>query len=104
MSHPATLARQLRELIESESENTAKTGTMTAPVVDALVEAGLFKLIVPKAYGGMEADVATIVAVCEELSYADGSVGWSFSQNTTCMGLSAYLAPEPGAPPRTARG
>ncbi|MEH6581268.1 MAG: acyl-CoA dehydrogenase family protein [Halioglobus sp.] len=94
MTTPLELARALRDLIESESDAIEKEGTMTAPVVDALDKSGLFRLLVPKAYGGMEADVDTIFAVAEELSYADGSVGWSFSQNTTCMALAAYLAPD----------
>lgn len=94
MTNPLELARELRDLIEAESDNIEKEGAMTAPVVDALDKSGLFRLLVPKVYGGMEADVETIVAVGEELSYADASVGWSWSQNTTCMALAAYLAPE----------
>lgn len=94
MSTPLELAKELRDLIESESDNTESEGTMTAPVVDALDKSGLFRLLVPKVYGGMEADVETIIAVAEELSYADGSAGWTFSQNTTCMALAAYLTPE----------
>ena len=34
-----------------------------------------------------------IVDVCEELSFADGSVGWAFAQNTTVGAYAAYLAP-----------
>jgi alkylation response protein AidB-like acyl-CoA dehydrogenase len=49
----------------------------------------LFGLLVPAELGGHEADVATIVDVCEELSYADGAVGWAYAQNTTVGG---YLA------------
>jgi alkylation response protein AidB-like acyl-CoA dehydrogenase len=94
MTTPLELAKELRDLIESESESIEKEGTMTAPVVEALEKSGLFRLLVPKVYGGMEADVETIIAVAEELSYADGSAGWTFSQNTTCMALAAYLTPE----------
>jgi alkylation response protein AidB-like acyl-CoA dehydrogenase len=94
MTTPLELAKELRDLIESESDSIEKEGTMTAPVVEALEKSGLFRLLVPKVYGGMEADVETIIAVAEELSYADASVGWSWSQNTTCMALAAYMAPE----------
>ena len=94
MSNPLELARELRSLIESEANTIEEIGTMSPKVVDALERTGLFKLLVPEVYGGMEADVATIMDVAEELSYADGSVGWSFSQNTTCMALSAYLGKE----------
>ena len=67
---------------------------MTAPVVNALVDSGLFRLLVPHVYGGLESDIATIIDVCEELAFADGSVGWAFAQNTTVMAYAAYLAPE----------
>jgi alkylation response protein AidB-like acyl-CoA dehydrogenase len=45
-------------------------------VVDALVQAGVFKLLVARAYGGAEASLATLVAVLDELARADGSAGW----------------------------
>ena len=95
---PLNAARNLRELIESEAELVEKSSTMTAPLVDALAEAGLFRLLVPEKLGGMEADPATIIDVCEELSFADGSVGWAFAQNTTVMGYAAYLEPQYAVP------
>ncbi len=100
---PLSAARKLRELIESEADLVEQSSTMTPKVVDALVDAGLFRLLVPRELGGMEADPATIVDVCEELSFADGSVGWSYAQNTTVMAYSAYLAPEYAAPLADAR-
>jgi alkylation response protein AidB-like acyl-CoA dehydrogenase len=89
-------ARSLRELIESEAESVEEKCTMTPKVVDAIADAGLFHLLVPHGFGGMEADVPTIVDVCEELSFADGSVGWAYAQNTTVLAYSAYLDPECG--------
>ena len=100
---PLEAARKLRELIESEALAVEQASTMTAPIVDALVDSGLFRLLVPKTYGGLESDVATILDVCEELAFADGSVGWSFAQNTTVMGYAAYLTPEFAAPLANAR-
>jgi alkylation response protein AidB-like acyl-CoA dehydrogenase len=79
-SEPLDAALQLRELIESEAESVEQSATMTPAVVDALVESGLFRLLVPRQLGGLEATPTAIVVVCEELSYADGSVGWAFAQ------------------------
>ncbi len=87
-------AQALRPLIESEADQIETDATMSASVVEALAEADLFRLIVPKEYGGHEASVDEIVDVCEELSFADGSVGWAYAQNTTVSAYSAYLAPE----------
>ncbi len=93
-----TAARNLRELIESEADQVEQSRSMTPPLVDALVESGLFRLLVPEKLGGFEADVSTILDVCEEISFADGSVGWSFAQNTTVMAYSAYLDPDLALP------
>ena len=97
-AEPLASARALRELIEAEADRVEQSNTMTPKVVDALVESGLFRLLVPREFDGLEADPSTIIDVCEELSYADGSVGWAFAQNTTVMAYSAYLAPEYAAP------
>jgi alkylation response protein AidB-like acyl-CoA dehydrogenase len=102
-SDPLTAARELRALIESEAELVEQASTMTPPVVDALVDAGLFRLLVPREFGGLEADPASIIDVCEELSYADGSVGWAFAQNTTVGAYSAYLEFEHALPLAAAR-
>lgn len=45
-------------------------------VVRAMKEAGVFRLAIPRAYGGLELDPLTQVRVVEELSRMDGSVGW----------------------------
>jgi alkylation response protein AidB-like acyl-CoA dehydrogenase len=96
-------ARGLRELIEAEADAIDRASTMTPKVVDALVETGLFRLLVPRDLGGMEASPTTIVDVCEELAFADGSVGWAFAQNTTVMAYAAYLEPSYAAPLAAAR-
>lgn len=45
-------------------------------VVDALVAAGVFKLRVPRAYGGADAPVRAAIEVIEAIARVDGSAGW----------------------------
>ncbi|WP_237104055.1 acyl-CoA dehydrogenase family protein [Nonomuraea sp. MG754425] len=47
--------------------------------IDALAEAGVFKLRAPARYGGYEADTRTLVEVAAELGRADGSTAWTAS-------------------------
>jgi alkylation response protein AidB-like acyl-CoA dehydrogenase len=47
--------------------------------IEALAEAGVFKLRVPARYGGYEADTRTLVEVGTELGRADGSTAWTAS-------------------------
>jgi len=97
-SGPLAQARGLRSFIEQEAGRTESARTMTADLVKAFSESGLFGLMVPTALGGSEADTRTSLEVFEELAYADGSIGWSLMANasTSCF-ASIYLDDEPTA-------
>lgn len=47
--------------------------------IEALADAGVFRLRVPTRYGGYEADTQTLVEVATELGRADGSTSWTAS-------------------------
>ena len=87
-------ARSVTALIEAEAEAAELAGTMTSPVVDALHEAGLFALMVPRELGGTEADIATCLEVFELLAWADGSTGWSHMANATAAAMAAVFTGE----------
>ncbi|MEV4110733.1 acyl-CoA dehydrogenase family protein [Nonomuraea sp. NPDC049695] len=85
-------ARGLRPLIEREADAAEAQGRLTAPVVDALHEAGLFGIWVPVPLGGSELSPRELIAVFEELSYADPSTGWVVMATTLENGTAgAYL-------------
>lgn len=86
-------ARELRDLIEAEAEAIEAAGTMSDRVVNALEGAGLFTFMTPSSLGGQEATPSEIFDVCEELSYADGSVGWAFTQNASVGAYLAFISP-----------
>ena len=56
-----------------ESERTRK---LPLSLVDAIAEAGLFRLWIPRALGGEEVDAITLVEVVEAISRLDGATGW----------------------------
>jgi alkylation response protein AidB-like acyl-CoA dehydrogenase len=64
---------------------------LPAAAVSALTEAGVFKLLVPRAYGGSETDAATYFAVVAELARVDGSIGWCAMINASCGLMAAFL-------------
>lgn len=47
--------------------------------IDALADAGVFRLRTPRRYGGYEADTATLVDVAAELGRGDGAAAWTAS-------------------------
>lgn len=82
MPHPlAERARSLFALVDAEASAAEAATTMSTPVADALREGGFFSALVPREYGGAEVDVPTMIEIVEEISYADGSAGWSLIAN-----------------------
>ncbi|MCF6467267.1 acyl-CoA dehydrogenase [Nonomuraea sp. MG754425] len=85
-------ARDLRTTIERDAGPAEAQGSLTAPVVDALHEAGLFGIWVPAALGGAELSPRELLDVFRELSYADPSTGWVVMATTLENGTAgAYL-------------
>jgi alkylation response protein AidB-like acyl-CoA dehydrogenase len=91
-------ALALGELIESQADEAETSCTMTQAVVDAIEETGLFRLSTPKELGGLEADVDTVAAICEAISFADGATGWAFAQNTITGAYLSYIDPQSARP------
>jgi alkylation response protein AidB-like acyl-CoA dehydrogenase len=86
-------ARALAPMLAAAGDEIEKRRQLPEPVVDALVEAGLFKLVVPRSVGGGEADPLTYVQVLEQIGMVDGSTAWSIGQNSGCSMSAAYLEP-----------
>jgi alkylation response protein AidB-like acyl-CoA dehydrogenase len=91
------LARELRPLVEAEAAAAEQAFTLSPALVDAFARSGLFHLMVPRAFGGDEADPGTILDVFAELAWADGSVGWSLMANASSTAYVAFLHPAAGA-------
>ena len=86
-------ARALRPQIELYADQIEAERRLPQPLVDALAEAGFFKMLVPKSVGGSETDPETFCRVIEELSRVDASTGWSVFV-PACVGAAAGSFPE----------
>ncbi|MEU6745941.1 acyl-CoA dehydrogenase family protein [Spirillospora sp. NPDC046719] len=87
-------ARDLRPLIETGAAEAERQRRLPEATVTALTEAGLFKLTVPRRYGGHEAGFATFLAVHAEIARACGSTAWVCTLLNVCN-WAAGIAPEP---------
>jgi indole-3-acetate monooxygenase len=73
---PVGAVRSLAELIRAECVDMDSTRMVPIPVIRALQDAGVFRLLAPTGIGGREVDPVTFLNVVEAASHADGSVGW----------------------------
>lgn len=80
----------LCELIEANAEATESQRRVPRAVSDAMAAAGIYRLMVPEAYGGLEVDPATSTQIFEQLARHDASAAWvAFIGATTGTTLSA---------------
>ena len=69
--------RQVAIEARSTADEAEALRTMPSGLVGTARAAGLFRMAMPAALGGLELDPASIVAAVEEVSAADGSAGWT---------------------------
>lgn len=69
-------ARGLAPLVDTVRGRFDLDRTLPPVLVDAMHDAGLFRMWVPRDLGGAELDPISFLTVIEELGRLDGSVGW----------------------------
>jgi 3-hydroxy-9,10-secoandrosta-1,3,5(10)-triene-9,17-dione monooxygenase len=69
-------ARELRPLLASHAAEAETTGRLRPEVIDAIRDAGLLRLTVPRRFGGFELPFRTVTEVCSAVAEGCGSAGW----------------------------
>lgn len=69
-------ARALAPLLREQADRTERDRAVPVEVVQALRASGLFRLLQPRRFGGMEGDFTTLVRINMELAAADASSAW----------------------------
>src|ERR1700754_4541681 len=87
-------ARALKPLIAREADEIERTRRLTAPVVAALIENGLYRALLPKSAGGAEVAPDIFMQMLEEVAKADASTAWCLGQCGVCAMTAAYLDPD----------
>jgi alkylation response protein AidB-like acyl-CoA dehydrogenase len=87
-------ARALAPLITREADEIERTRRLTEPVVSALIENGLYRVLLPQSLGGTEAPPEIFMQMLEEVAKADASTAWCLGQCSVCAMTAAYLDPD----------
>ena len=86
-------ARALKPTLEAAAAEMEETQTIPEPVLDALHEAEIFRIILPRSVGGAELNPKTHALVVGAISEGDASVGWCIAQSACASMSSAYMTP-----------
>lgn len=91
MSDFISAARKFQEELRRRSSEIETARQLPADIASRFAEAGFYRLCVPKAYGGVEADPLTLSNVIETLAEADGSAAWCVMICATTGLVAAYM-------------
>jgi len=91
---PLARVRELAPLIESSAAEGERIRRLPEALVAALHDAGLYRLLLPRALGGAELDPVGFTRVMEAVSRADASTAWCLCQASGCTMITGYVAPE----------
>ncbi len=84
-------AAALKPKIREAAAEIEQGRRLPAKIVEAMREIGVFRMAMPRAWGGPEIDPLAQVRVIETLAEADGSVGWCAMINSDSGYFSAFL-------------
>src|SRR5437763_5029221 len=87
-------ARALAPLIAREADEIERTRRLTEPVTSALIENGLYRVLLPQSLGGAEAPPEVFMQILEEVAKTDASTAWCLGQCSVCAMTAAYLDPD----------
>ncbi len=80
VSDPLDRAKGIAPRVTELADTIDRDRQLPAELIHAMRDAGLFRLLIPRAYGGEEMDWVEYLDVVRSIAYADGSAGWCLNQ------------------------
>jgi alkylation response protein AidB-like acyl-CoA dehydrogenase len=84
-------AAALGPLIAASGDEIERTRRLPHALVTAMKEAGLFRMLLPRVYGGGEIDPLSFVHIIEAIAKLDASTAWVLCQTSVCAMIAARL-------------
>lgn len=86
-------ARALAPLLDAAAPRIEAARELPGDVLDALHEAKMFRMLLPRALDGAELELSTFFDVVCTIAAGDASTAWCVTQNSGCSMSAAYLDP-----------
>lgn len=96
-------AKAIAPIVGKYSDVGERERRLSRPVLDALREAGLLRMMTPRSLGGLETDPVTRALVVEEIGRHDSAAGWTLENPLDWAFFCARL-PDEGAEEIYSRG
>jgi alkylation response protein AidB-like acyl-CoA dehydrogenase len=91
VSGTTAAVRDLAAGIAKRAEETERERGVPADLLDSLVEAGCYRMLVPASRGGDALTLTEVLEVVETLAAADSSVGWLVGQGAIAQTILGYF-------------
>lgn len=93
---PLDAARALAPLVRELRDESEQLRHLPAAMSEALAQAGLLQMLLPRGLGGPEIAPLAAFDAIEEISRADGSIGWCAMIASILTAFTGWLPPETG--------
>lgn len=93
-SSPLALALPLLPELAARAAEMEEVRRLPADLAQKLTATGVFRMVTPKRFGGLELSPREIVEITEALAAANASAGWCAMIAATTALNAAYMAPE----------
>jgi alkylation response protein AidB-like acyl-CoA dehydrogenase len=90
---PIERIERIAEVVGGAGDRNEALRRLAPEVVDALHAQGLFRLLLPRAFGGEEVDLVTWFNAMEALGRLDASTAWCIGQINGCAATATSLDP-----------
>src|SRR5215218_7845935 len=90
------LARDMRQLVQEQAEESERSRTLTKAIVDQMWATGLMTAFNPVEAGGTEPSFGEMIETWIEMAWQDGSFGWVGIANLPSSFAAAAYLPDEG--------
>ncbi len=87
-------ARKLQPLIRQHAKQSEADRRVAEPVIQALHDAGLFHISIPKRLGGQGANFRTFLDTTAQIAQADGGTAWAAALLNVCTWFATLFSDE----------